>query len=996
MADVEKAIQVERKAIDAIPNNHPDRPIRLNDLGNWLGIRYSKKGAIDDLEAAIQFAREAVNATPESPNRVLYLNNLAAGLGDRYLRFGEISDLDEAIQVAQEVVNATLNGDSYHAIYRNNLASRLLDRFSRTGSTANLNEAIQNLREAVDATADDDDKHYIWSNNLSVGLGDRYDRLGEMTDLEEAIQIGQKVVNATRDNNSERARRLNNLANQLGRRYRGIGAMADLEEAIQLAQEAVDKTLDEHPDRVTYLNNLEIQLGDKYVRTGLIDNLDKAIQVGREVIKVTPDNHLQRRGRLNNLAIRLRDRYLKTGVMDDLEESVQLVREAVDKTAKNDPDRALWLHNLGIPLGNKYSRTRAMADLQEAINVTQEAVAAIPDDHLDRAAYLNNHGDRLGDRYSRTGAMADLKAIVSSHQSALRQSSSTIIDRILGGKRVLGYSAITSEWQKAYEDSTIAINLIPRLTPRALDNSDKQHMLGQIVGLASDATAAALHAEKAPLVALNLLEQGRGILATSLEEMRTDILGLQSKHPELAKEFLRLRDVLDGPVTQSMSLADENGKSSSRNYSSKRSTAGHDFDNLIIEIRKRPGFEDFLLPPNEDEIKTAGRCGPIVVINVSEHRCDALLVEKNQIRSLALTNLKGKEIEERAQRGGRGNLKVLAWLWDAVTKPILDTLGFTQPPSDDNWPHVWWIPTGKLSKFPLHAAGLHGQGSTETVLDRVMSSYSSSIKAIIQGRQRRILEGASTNPAQALLVNMTYTPDNDPLSSATKEVDIVQGLCNSISYKSIMPIRRKQDIMSHLPNCKIFHFAGHGSTDNADPSKSSLLLEDWKKDPLTVANLLELNLREHSPFLAYLSACGTGEIRDEKFFDENIHLISACQLAGFRHVIGTLWEVHDKSCLYMAKTTYEEIIHGGMTDESVCLGLHKATRGLRDNWLRDPTEFRHRKDLARKRESGMVEEGMAGIRDEGDSRLPRKATVYDSDEEENVLLHWVPYVHFGV
>ncbi|KAF2189925.1 hypothetical protein K469DRAFT_519559, partial [Zopfia rhizophila CBS 207.26] len=68
-------------------------------------------------------------------------------------------------------------------------------------------------------------------------------------------------------------------------------------------------------------------------------------------------------------------------------------------------------------------------------------------------------------------------------------------------------------------------------------------------------------------------------------------------------------------------------------------------------------------------------------------------------------------------------------------------------------------------------------------------------------------------------------------------------------------------------------------------------------------------------------------------FDESIHLISACQLAGFRHVTGTLWDVNDESCVDMAKTTYQEIIHGGLTDESVCLGLHKATRKLRDHWL---------------------------------------------------------------
>jgi len=39
--------------------------------------------------------------------------------------------------------------------------------------------------------------------------------------------------------------------------------------------------------------------------------------------------------------------------------------------------------------------------------------------------------------------------------------------------------------------------------------------------------------------------------------------------------------------------------------------------------------------------------------------------------------------------------------------------------------------------------------------------------------------------------------------------------------------------------------------------------------------------------------CGTGEVKNDSLIDEGLHLISACQLAGFRHVIGTLWVVRD-------------------------------------------------------------------------------------------------------
>jgi CHAT domain-containing protein len=158
-------------------------------------------------------------------------------------------------------------------------------------------------------------------------------------------------------------------------------------------------------------------------------------------------------------------------------------------------------------------------------------------------------------------------------------------------------------------------------------------------------------------------------------------------------------------------------------------------------------------------------------------------------------------------------------------------------------------------------------------------------------------------------------------------------LCQSMAFNTIEPGQRTSDVISHLPQCKIFHFAGHGFTHGSDPSKSYLLLSDGRNNPLKVAALLEMNIREQLPFLAYLSACRTGQSSDERLLDESIHLISAFQLAGFRHVIGTLWEVNDEVYIDVARITYEGIRDGRMTDESVCLGLHNATRKLRNDWL---------------------------------------------------------------
>jgi CHAT domain-containing protein len=74
-----------------------------------------------------------------------------------------------------------------------------------------------------------------------------------------------------------------------------------------------------------------------------------------------------------------------------------------------------------------------------------------------------------------------------------------------------------------------------------------------------------------------------------------------------------------------------------------------------------------------------------------------------------------------------------------------------------------------------------------------------------------------------------------------------------------------------------------------------------------VENLLELNLWERSTWLAYLSACSTGETQIANLQDEAIHLIAACQVAGFWHVIGSLWEASDRYSVDATEEVYRAL-----------------------------------------------------------------------------------------
>ena len=176
-------------------------------------------------------------------------------------------------------------------------------------------------------------------------------------------------------------------------------------------------------------------------------------------------------------------------------------------------------------------------------------------------------------------------------------------------------------------------------------------------------------------------------------------------------------------------------------------------------------------------------------------------------------------------------------------------------------------------------------------------------------------------------------PRDGRLPFAHDEVEMLKTVCPSLQLTPTQPAPRRRDLLKSLQGCRIFHFAGHGESDSAEPLKSRLLLEDWQTASLTVGDLMDSQLQERPPFLAYLSACSTGAIKKVELSDEGIHLISVFQLAGFQHVVGTLWEVLDRQCVDVADCLYKTLQERGINDEAVSLGIHLAVRALRSRGL---------------------------------------------------------------
>jgi hypothetical protein len=454
-------------------------------------------------------------------------------------------------------------------------------------------------------------------------------------------------------------------------------------------------------------------------------------------------------------------------------------------------------------------------------------------------------------------------------------------------------------------------------------------------------------------------------------DIRTDHIRLQTHAPDLVDRFTRVRDRLASlENTPSSGLdglhADAARPDNARGLAEQRREAAAEWDTLLQRIRARSGLADFLRPHPIDRLRLQAEVGPIVIVNTDPSRCDALILTggpDGPVRHVPLTSFTHAAAIDHAARflqarrratdvdsgpaerqGAQAVLhQILAWLWDAVTGPVLTELGYTaKPEAGQPWPRLWWCPVGGMAFLPLHAAGHHhdidtGSVQPRTVMDRVISSYTATIRALTYARQSASSSNAAV-PPPTLIISMPDTPGAGPLPGVNDETRRLTRLLQNATV--LRGDRATHDsVLAALPAHPLAHFACHGVSEWTAPETSRLLLHDHAGKPLTVSTISQLHLTGAD--LAFLSACSTTDTHP-KLADEAVHITAAFQLAGYRNVIGTLWPVGDQAAGRIAIDVYTHLTgrgtHPPRTDQTA-LALHYSLRRLRSETLATPTEW---------------------------------------------------------
>ncbi|MFE2582733.1 CHAT domain-containing protein [Streptomyces sp. NPDC059378] len=952
--ELTEALAAVEEAVALTPAGHAALGARLTNRSLAEQAWYDRTGDTASLRRAVRTAREVVALdTEDAGQRAGRLSNLGlilhAGLRHGY-RPGAAEELREAVAVSRQAAEGVPAGHPDRPGFLSNLSLVLVAGYEHTGGAPLLDEALRMSEEAVVTAPEGHPARPRFLSQLGIVLQVRNGLSRRRDELDRAVELTRRAVEATPPGHYDLGHHLADLVDVLLARYDLTGALDSLEEAAGAADAALSAMAADDPWRPTVLQKLALVRKFHHERTQSRTSLRKAVEAAEEAVSGTPGGHPARPGRLSTLAEVLLAAFFGLGEDDCLRQALTVAQEAVDTTPDGHPALAARLTRLSLVLRCRHERFHDPAALAQAVTAARRAVDLTGSGSPDHAAMHYQLGEALETLHTDMSAPGALAETVDAFRTAARSVNASPVLRVLAAAAGGRVAASWQDLEPALGLLADAITLLGSVAPPDLSRPDQEHRLTRFPGIASDAAACAVRLGD-PERAAALLEQGRGILLAQSLDARTDISDLARRHPERAA---RLTALMTERSAEPSGLPTETRPSrvpalGTGRAAERRQAATLELDRLLDEIRRDPQDAGFLRPPEPAELRAAAQDGPVVLVNVSQYGSHALLVRPAAVEAVplpgldafrseqrvrafysALETVRSRAPAERRREAESAITEVLGWLWDTVAHPVLRALGLDRPPTPGTPPpRLWWSATGPLGMLPLHAATRPAPGPRLAVLDLVTSSYTPTLRALAHARRR----AAGTASGPALAVCMARTPGHRDLPGSADELRLLGEVFKDALTALSGADARRTDILSELPGHAFAHFACHAVADPAAPSAGRLLVHDHRHRPLTVTDVIALDLPRAE--LAFLSACETART-GPALVDESIHLGSAFQIAGFRQVVATLWPVSDRRAVHLARTVYEAVARAGTT-AVVPTALHETVRRWRDTWPDNPS-----------------------------------------------------------
>ena len=858
------------------------------NLANALSIRFKQLGKVEDLEEAILSHRQALALCPPGhPNRSSLFMNLANALSTRFHQLGKVEDLEEAILSHRQALALCPPGHVNRSSSLMNLANALLTCFKQSGKMEDLEEAILSHRQALALCPPGHPNHSSSLMNLAVALTTRFKQSGRIDDLEDAISFFRETLALCPVGHPQRSYSLMNFASALSTRFEQSGQMEDLEAIITSRRETLALCPPGHPNHSSSLMNLANALLTRFKQLGRMEDLDDAISSYRETLTLRPPGHPNRSSSLMNLTNALWTRFKQLGKMEDLEDMISSSRETLTLCPPGYPDRSSSFMNLAIALSARFEQLGKMEDLDESFTLYEQAA-----NDLSSSPHLR------------------LDAAMNWAAGARRYHHTSIICAYSVSFQILNHCLISYP-SVEFQQTFLATARIPR-------------------SLASDAASAAIDTGDLE-TAVELLEQGRVILWSKMEQYEHPLDQLRQVNRELADRLQTLsieREHISASSTPRSGLLDNEGPMDAQIRRNR--ILSEDWGNVVERVRTINGFSNFLRAVPFVTLQAAAAEGPVILINISNYRSDAIILHINNppllvplpgVRPDHLNHLTEQLTLARGSGAGAARSKdispILSALWRDIVSPIVDHLAEIGVPEKSR---IWWCPTSKLSGLPLHAAGPYRPAQKN--LPDIYTSYTTTLSALMRARSNT--SGQFVIP-KLLVVGQT----GEALPNVEAEIDNLRQLGDFVDV--LVGAEANHDkVLRGLQQHSWAHFACHGHLGEVtQPFRASFELHGGSS--LTLLEMIQAKLPNAE--LAFLSACHSAE---GSFItpDEPIHLAAALQFCGFRSVVGTLWAVDDEDGPTISKEFYKYMFRkagnkANFRDSAEALNV--AIRAMRKN-----------------------------------------------------------------
>jgi hypothetical protein len=373
---LERAIQLQREALQETPEDSNERALCLSSLSSALTKRFIVSEAPDDINEAIALlhGEDVERATRNNNDRFLIAFALAQALECRYLLNRDSADLIRAIMAGFAAFRAAPQ-ESHKRLDALVLIALLLHRqFELTARVADLDALVEALRIVGATTAPEHRLHADHQNKLGTALLTRWRLTSRSADLDEAIAAYDEAVSTAQGGSQHLPTYLANVGNALRLRAERTHLLSDIDAAIHAQTRALTQKGETPRDESRHAFGLALTYMLRFRATGQVEALRQAISIMERIAveESAPPAYL------DGLGNAMLDRYELNRDVADLDRAIQLLTRALDAQERNTPDEPRLARTLSAALATKAANViRTAASWDPAIEMAERAWHAL-------------------------------------------------------------------------------------------------------------------------------------------------------------------------------------------------------------------------------------------------------------------------------------------------------------------------------------------------------------------------------------------------------------------------------------------------------------------------------------------------------------------------------------------------------------------------------------------------------------------------------------------